>query len=438
MTTAGPRLAFYGDDFTGSTDAMESLARNGLRTVLFTRVPTTDELAAAGALVAFGVASHARSLSPDEMERTTRGDFERIAKLSPPIVHYKVCSTFDSSPTIGSIGRAIDVGASVFGTRTVPVVAGAPALGRFCAFGNLFARSAGDANPVRLDRHPNMSRHPVTPMNEGDIRLHLARQTERSIALLDLTQLAGNAAEVAACYESLADRGVVLIDYLDANQTLRIGALLLKHAQRERPLFCAGSSAIESALAAVWATLEPDRPAHVLDPVIRRGPILVACGSCSPVTARQIERARADGFAVIDLPSATAVDRAVDRLAAGESVVIHTGGATGSQRNDNATAAERAAIAASLGDDVRQIVERSHVKRVCVAGGDTSGQIAESLGIRSLEMVGELVRGAPLCRATRGRGEPVEVVFKGGQIGGEDFFSVVENGRSERRPAHAS
>ncbi|RYG76059.1 four-carbon acid sugar kinase family protein, partial [bacterium] len=221
---------------------MESLARNGLRTVLFTRVPTKDELAAAGGLVAFGIASHARSFSPAEMERTTRGDFERIKSLGAPIVHYKVCSTFDSSPTIGSIGRAIDVGADVFGTKCVPVVAGAPALGRYCAFGNLFARGSGEANPIRLDRHPNMSRHPVTPMNEADLRLHLAKQTDRAVGLLDLTQLAGKADEVAAKYEQLAAHvGVALVDYLDANQTLRIGALLLKHAQREqraeRPLF---------------------------------------------------------------------------------------------------------------------------------------------------------------------------------------------------------
>src|SRR5438128_2107429 len=33
-------LSFYGDDFTGSTDALESLARCGIRTVLFTDPPT--------------------------------------------------------------------------------------------------------------------------------------------------------------------------------------------------------------------------------------------------------------------------------------------------------------------------------------------------------------------------------------------------------------
>src|SRR5688572_28450760 len=96
-------LSFYGDDFTGSTDAMESLALAGVRTVLFTKPPGREQLAQYDGLRAFGVAGMTRSMPPDEMERTLRPAFAAMRECGAPIVHYKVCSTFDSSPTIGSI-----------------------------------------------------------------------------------------------------------------------------------------------------------------------------------------------------------------------------------------------------------------------------------------------------------------------------------------------
>ena len=84
--------------------------------------------------------------------------FAAFGRLGPKFVHYKVCSTFDSSPRIGSIGRAIDIGCRVFQNRFVPLVVGAPVLQRFCVFGNLFARSGLDSPAYRLDRHPTMRR----------------------------------------------------------------------------------------------------------------------------------------------------------------------------------------------------------------------------------------------------------------------------------------
>src|SRR5207248_3951223 len=103
-------------------------------------------------------------MSPEQMEQTLRPAFAALKAIGAPIVHYKVCSTFDSSPQIGSIGRVIDLGMEVFGARFVPVLVGAPLLGRYCVFGNLFARCGAESKPYRLDRHPSMRWHPVTPM----------------------------------------------------------------------------------------------------------------------------------------------------------------------------------------------------------------------------------------------------------------------------------
>mgnify|MGYP000989448154 FL=1 len=162
-------LAYYGDDFTGSTDVMESLSRAGLKTVLFLRPPTKVQLARFPDLRAFGIAGGSRAMSPAQMARELPPAFQALKASGAPIVHYKTCSTFDSSPRVGSIGKAIELGRRVFGPALTPLVVGAPVLGRYVAFGNLYARSGLDSALFRLDRHPTMSRHPVTPMNEASI-----------------------------------------------------------------------------------------------------------------------------------------------------------------------------------------------------------------------------------------------------------------------------
>src|SRR5687768_17422477 len=194
-----PRLlvAYYGDDFTGSTDVMEALATAGVRTVLFLKPPTPKELAAFPGLRAFGVAGASRTMSPREMDRALPTIFRALHRSGAAIVHYKVCSTFDSSPEVGSIGHVIDLGQRIFHSRTVPLVVGAPVLGRYCVFGNLFARSGLDTEPYRLDRHPTMQRHPITPMAESDLRAHLGKQTRRTIELFDVLKLESPKPELA-------------------------------------------------------------------------------------------------------------------------------------------------------------------------------------------------------------------------------------------------
>src|SRR5699024_6294556 len=93
-------LAFYGDDFTGSTDALEFMSRVGAKTVLFMEPPTPDQLSKYEPLDAIGVAGRSRSMTPEKMEKELLHALEAMKELKEKHVHYKVCSTFDSSPTI--------------------------------------------------------------------------------------------------------------------------------------------------------------------------------------------------------------------------------------------------------------------------------------------------------------------------------------------------
>ena len=104
-----PRIGYYGDDFTGATDTLMTATRAGLRTVLFLGVPTQAQLEAAGPLDCLGIAGVARSMTNAEMETELAPVGAFFAESGVPVVHYKTCSTFDSSPAIGSIGVAVSV-----------------------------------------------------------------------------------------------------------------------------------------------------------------------------------------------------------------------------------------------------------------------------------------------------------------------------------------
>jgi uncharacterized protein YgbK (DUF1537 family) len=419
-----PLLSFYGDDFTGSTDAMESLARSGMRTILFTTPPSLQTLARYPDLQAFGVAGMTRSMRPDDMERALRPAFTALRESGAKIVHYKVCSTFDSSPQVGSIGRAIDVGADIFNPPCVPLLVGMPSLGRYCAFGNLFARFGGDGEIYRLDRHPSMSRHPTTPMDDADLRRHLAKQTRREIELIDVPTLdRGSAREaIDSLLHRAAEPPVVLIDAMHDRHLAAAGALIDRLASQRSPLFVVGSSAIEAAMAMHWSP-----PGRTFPAVTAAGPIVVVCGSCSPVTIGQIKWAASNGFTELTLgEESSTIDAATIIIRANRSVIVHSNAAE--RRVDESTAKE---IGPALGRALRGILAAANnVRRVIVAGGDTSGQVATALGIESMEMIGELTRGSPLCRVTA-PGSPangIEITFKGGQIGNVDFFGFVERG----------
>lgn len=98
-----------------------------------------------------------------------------LASLGARFCHYKVCSTFDSAPHRGSIGRAMELGLEAFGQKRTHLVVGAPQLRRYTFAGHLFA---GFRDGIyRIDRHPVMSRHPATPMHESDLVAHLGAQT---------------------------------------------------------------------------------------------------------------------------------------------------------------------------------------------------------------------------------------------------------------------
>ena len=160
-----------------------------------------------------------------------------------------------------------------------------------------------------------MSQHPITPMDEADLRVHLSKQTNKTIGLLDATQL-----DAATSLDGL-DGDILLIDMLYESQLEKVGRLIDERSRGQSPLFLVGSSGVESCLAAHWKHV----PAK-FEPARHAGPIIAICGSCSPVTVQQIRWAAANGFDEFTIGQAT-VRSAIQSICAGKSVVIHTNAA---------------------------------------------------------------------------------------------------------------
>jgi len=423
------RLTFCGDDFTGSTDVMEALTTAGLRTVLFLEPPGREDLRRFDGVRAAGIASTSRAMSPSEMNAALGPAFESLRALGAPLCHYKVCSTFDSSPSVGSIGRAIDLGARVFGSRFVPLVVGAPVLRRYCAFGNLFATM--DGATYRIDRHPVMSRHPVTPMDEGDIRVHLSKQTAKRIALLDLLQLAGTPDDIDRCFREVlsTDPEIVLFDVLDEERLAEAGRLIWSSGAP----FAAGSSGVEYALTAAWRRSGELASASAVRPPGPAGRLLVVSGSCSAVTQGQIEWAERNGFEGIRVPpdgdEADLIRRARAAFDRGLNPVLYTARGPGDPAIQDARS-RGAVVGERLGRLARRLLEEERLSRLLVAGGDTSGYVARQLGLYALEMAVPIAPGSPLCRS-RARSDAfdgLEIAMKGGQVGKPDYFASVLRG----------
>ncbi len=162
LPTDRPVLAWYGDDFTGAAAVMEVLTFAGLDAVLFLATPTPEDLARFPEARAIGLAGDARARPPDWMKRHLPGIFGALRATGAPLLHYKVCSTLDSAPHIGSIGCAADL--AMGETGWAPLAARRPR----------DRPLAGLRQPLCPRRHrdqpPRPSPHHVGPPGHADAR----------------------------------------------------------------------------------------------------------------------------------------------------------------------------------------------------------------------------------------------------------------------------
>jgi uncharacterized protein YgbK (DUF1537 family) len=418
------KYVFCGDDFTGASDTLATLTRAGLRCRLFLSASAVRECPELSQLDVVGIATATRSMKPDEILEELTSVGEALAVFGAHIFHYKVCSTFDSSPDTGSIGAAVLALKKIQPDAGVMIVGGQPSLRRYCVFSNLFA-AAVDGDVYRLDTHPTMVNHPATPMSEADLRKLLAAQGLQQVHGIHLHTYSQNVETLRQEVCSLmAESKAVLFDAHDQSDLSLIGELM--HAlYQSRKLIVGASSVAEayiSGLPQSDAVLSPHTP------TMPAKPTFIFAGSRSQATAAQVENAT-DFYKILIHPADIEAERSLTllRLTAYCLEMLEQGKhVLACVTNDMGHSLSRTAIAEFSAEFIARTVLSGLVGRLGIAGGDTSSFALQALGVDSLSYQADIEPGICLCKLhshTHPIMDGLETALKGGQMGSKSLFS---------------
>lgn len=398
-------VLFIGDDFTGASDCLATYARFGWRTSLM--VEPSSNAMESSTYDAPGIPTDLRSLGPDAAGQAIERLWPAIDDLDPEIIHYKVCSTFDSSPETGSIGANVSEIAARFVPDVVAVIGGQPSLRRYCAFGNLFA-AAQDGKIHRIDRHPVMREHPVTPMTEGNLITHLTAQGLNGLQEAYLPELSDTVALAAKLRN-----GPVFCDAASNEDLAHIGRALKAVGGRQ---LLVGSSSVAEILAG--ASPRKSVPAEVPRPACDG--VFVFAGSRSSSTSAQIEATT--GYRIVELGpdalrSGSGLAETAGLLEAGHAVLAHL-------VPDADYGVDPSALADLSVDFVSTLLGRIDIGYLGLAGGDTSSRICGNLGFSALDFWRQIGSGVCVCtsRHPSPRRRDMRVMLKGGQVGEINIF----------------
>jgi uncharacterized protein YgbK (DUF1537 family) len=432
----------------------EILADNGIPTVVFSRPPPLQRLEESfPGIQAEGIAGTTRILPVDKLGEELAPVFRTIEEYEPRVVLYKVCSTFDSSENVGNIGKAIEIGREIFSPEIVPILPAAPDFERYTMFGNHFA-GLGREGIYRLDRHPSLSLHPTTPMKESDLRRHLQKKTRLPVGLIDILVVSRGVRAIQQRIRQIpnGEGSLVLFDCLFKKHINQICSAVLETVEEERPVLFVGSHEFSPGFVHAMKELVPasGESVEANRPVSETKPILIVSGSFVTVTGNQILWARERGYLDIAVRTQSLLDpnqrngerarvvkEALRGLREGKSVIVHA--AIGPQdhriemvrevaeRLSLSTDRANERIGSAMGEITKELVQKSHLKRMAVAGGDTSGVVQKSLDIDALQIRAVFRVPAPLCLVHSPSPDfnGLEIAFKGGQVGGNDYFNIV-------------
>ena len=411
-------LGCIADDFTGASDLANNLVRAGMRVVQTIGVPDGPLEADVDAVV---VALKSRTIPAADAVRQSLAASQWLREQGARQLYFKYCSTFDSTAE-GNIGPVTEALMDALGCDFTIATPAFPDNGRTVFKGHLFV---GDV----LLSDSGMKDHPLTPMRDSNLVRVMQAQCRRRVGLIDHRCVASGPAAVRARIDELRAQGVgiAVVDALSNEDLLRLGPAL-----QDMALVTAGSG-VAIALPANFG-LSPSPQASALPQV--EGAQAIVSGSCSQATNQQVAHFMASGrpaFQLNPLRIAAGEDVVSEALAWAEPLLANGAGpllvystaqpeavASTQQQLGSANAGELveqciAAIAAGL-------VARG-VRRLIVAGGETSGACVQALGISQLQIGPQIDPGVPWCFARAAAGDGLRIALKSGNFGSVDFFT---------------
>lgn len=408
-------LAVIADDITGACDVAAGVSGAGLDAEVRIGVPgAAPPSDAACVIVALKSRTAPVTSAVDESvaaARVLRGWGARR-------IYQKYCSTFDSTDA-GNIGPVADALLAELAPGAVSIGTPAtPAARRTMHRGHLFV---GD----RLLSESSLAQHPLTPMRDPDIVRVLGRQTSFLVASVPIERVHQGPAAIRAQVEALRARGVrhVLLDAIDdADLDAAAAALLDVDPGTVLP---GGAAGLAVALA---RRLGSDAASPV-----RQAPDglpLILSGSASERTRAQVAAHDGPVF-VLDVDALAAdadgpIAEAVDFVASASAVplVSATADPARIRRTQERWGAVRAAslVEGALARIAAQAVEHHGIRRILVAGGETSGAVAAELGVATLRVRRVIAPGVAWTTATDAGGRALDLCFKSGNFGHEQLF----------------
>jgi 3-dehydrotetronate 4-kinase len=422
VTLAGKlSLGCIADDYTGASDLANTLTRCGLRTVQTIGVPAGDlELPEVDAVV---VSLKSRSIEAGLAVSRSRAAEKWMRQRGARHVLFKICSTFDSTDA-GNIGPVMDALRSDSGDAIVLVTPAFPETGRTVYQGNLFVGS------VPLNESP-LKDHPLNPMHDSNLVRVLARQSRIKISLVALADIARGPNAVRARLADLSGNGfgAVIADAVFERDLETIGTVALDH----RVSVGASGLGLGLARALVASGQVTSQTSNAMAEVAVGGPAACLAGSCSQATLQQIAKAE-QAMPVLHLDpdqiiagkdeARRALAWARERLAEGPVLIASSStpeevAALQARHGRDATGH---AIEQAMADLAEGLVQ-SGVRRLVIAGGETSGAVVDRLGIPGFLVGAEIAAGVPVLRAVGVSGGDMLLALKSGNFGGPEFFS---------------
>jgi uncharacterized protein YgbK (DUF1537 family) len=338
-------------------------------------------------------------------------------------VLFKVCSTFDSTDA-GNIGQVMDALREAEEAGPILVTPAFPLNGRTVYLGHLFV------GRLLLSDSP-MKDHPLNPMRDSDLTRVLARQSKHPVGLVELSRVAQGPDAIAARLSELAAEGAgaAVVDTVFDRDLEPIGLAAL-----QGPL-SVGASGLGVGLARALfrqGVVAPSPDADLAGSGVG-GKVACLSGSCSQATLGQVAAAEAWAPVLRLKPEALlsdpgeilrALDWAAERLDAGPLLIA-----------SSAPADEVRAVQARFGRDAAgHAVEQAMaaiaeglvaqgVRRLIVAGGETSGAVVDRLGLPAFQVGPEIAPGVPVLRTVGQAGPEMLLALKSGNFGGPDFFA---------------
>ncbi|GHC16949.1 HPr kinase [Kushneria pakistanensis] len=415
-----PLLGCIADDFTGATDLASQLVSIGMRTVQTIGIPDeglADELQNVDAVV---VALKSRTIPAEEAISQSLAALEWLQARGCKQFYFKYCSTFDSTSE-GNIGPVTD---ALMDALDVPFTVACPALPanrRTVYNGYLFAGG------VPLNES-GMQDHPLTPMTDANLVRVMGSQSRHRIGLVDFDCVRQGSEAVRSRFDALqADGvGVAILDAIEQRDLETLG-----EACRDLKLVTAGSG-LALGLGARWSDQLTGERAAELPTTPGREAIL--SGSCSRATLAQIEHARShyphyrlDALALADdyqrqLDEALTMAR--DHLDQSPVLIYASASPENVKKAQQALGVQAAGeiVERALGDIAATLVNELDVRRLLVAGGESSGAVVSALNVKGLQIGPSIDPGVPWT-VTLGTGHSLALALKSGNFGSEDFMT---------------